>query len=571
MDAETIVRELFGMGPRGVQNVSAAAGGDTRSTSRFQSGFSRGGDSRFGGRGFDPRSAGRGTNPAQPTSRSTSTASSSGPVQVTSDDRTNSLLVKASQEHMKIVEEAIEAIDVSSDELDGARVVKQPGEPYLEVYQLSTADAQEVSKTLTVMFPGSVINEDGRARRLHIHGTPELHQEISAVIRRLDGQGGGIQVAAVPLGRLDAYTATSTLQSLFLADGTSAPTILPDPTGRGLLVKGTADQVTQIKLVLTQMDPSASGGSRQGGNVRSIPLGGRDPIEFMEMLQKVWGTTNSNPIRVVVPADSNPIRDRRVPSFVPERRSDRMERSDDVDRRTDEPHTESKHVPSRPTRHRSPAGSSQARRTTALVSPSAAESDRLRVPPAGLFSVADSPQKNGESAEKPATEKPATEKPATVKPATVKPATVKPAAEKPVAEKPVAEKPVAEKPVVEKPATEEPAKKPVAASNSEAQPAQRSTSPILLSPSAGNLVIMSDDEEALDRLEDLMQQISQAVPVRPQWTVFYLRSADATEAATMLESLFPAVLFPRPLRPAVRDSLAASREACRQWDAAWRT
>ena len=552
MDAETIVRELFGMGPRGVQNVSAAAGGDARSTSRFQSPFSRGGDPRFGGRGSDPRSAGRGGSPDQSTSRSTSTASSSGPVQVTSDDRTNSLLVKGSPANMKIVEEAIKAIDVSSDELDGTRVVQRPGEPYLEVYQLTSADAQEVSKTLTVMFPGSVINEDGRARRLHIHGTPELHEEISAVIRRLDGQGGGVQVAAVPLGRLDAYTATSTLQSLFLADGTSAPTILPDPTGRGLLVKGTSEQVTQIKLVLTQMDPSAGGGAGQGGRVRSIPLGGRDPMELMEMLQKIWGATNSNPIRVVIPSDSNPIRDRRVPSFVPEQRFDEMERSDEIDRRPDEPRTESKDVPSRPTRHRPPARSNQERRTTASASPLTAGGNRLRVTPAGLFSVADSPQTNGASAEtpaaeKPAAEKPATEKPVAEKPAAEKPAAEKPAAEKPAAEKPAAEKPAAEKPAAEKPAAEEPAKEsavtaeeePAAPDDSEAKPARRSTSPILLSPNGGNLVIMSDDEEALDRLEDLIHQMSQAVPVRQQWTVFYLRSADATEAATMLESLFP--------------------------------
>ena len=55
----------------------------------------------------------------------------------------------------------------------------------------------------------------------------------------------------------------------------------------------------------------------------------------------------------------------------------------------------------------------------------------------------------------------------------------------------------------------------------------------------GNLVLISDDEEALDRLEARLQSLMAHMSPKTTWTIFYLRSADATEAALMLERLFP--------------------------------
>ena len=83
-----------------------------------------------------------------------------------------------------------------------------------------------------------------------------------------------------------------------------------------LLVRGTADQVTQIKLLLTQMDPNALLGERQKGTLRSVPLGGRDPDEFSNLLKQFWSTRHANPI-IVVPSETNSIRALRVPSATP--------------------------------------------------------------------------------------------------------------------------------------------------------------------------------------------------------------------------------------------------------------
>ncbi|MBO13766.1 MAG: hypothetical protein CMJ68_23820, partial [Planctomycetaceae bacterium] len=55
----------------------------------------------------------------------------------------------------------------------------------------------------------------------------------------------------------------------------------------------------------------------------------------------------------------------------------------------------------------------------------------------------------------------------------------------------------------------------------------------------GNLVLLSEDEEALDQLEARLQSLMSHMTPKTTWTIFYLRSADATEAAMMIERLFP--------------------------------
>jgi type II secretory pathway component GspD/PulD (secretin) len=53
------------------------------------------------------------------------------------------------------------------------------------------------------------------------------------------------------------------------------------------------------------------------------------------------------------------------------------------------------------------------------------------------------------------------------------------------------------------------------------------------------LMIISQDEQALDELEAMIENVMRAVPPRTTWSIFPLKSADATEAAAMLEQLFP--------------------------------
>jgi hypothetical protein len=65
--------------------------------------------------------------------------------------------------------------------------------------------------------------------------------------------------------------------------------------------------------------------------------------------------------------------------------------------------------------------------------------------------------------------------------------------------------------------------------------------PITMTVLGGDLRLVNPngDSESLDEMEAIIEQLALAIPPRTAWTVYYLRSADVTETATMLEQLFP--------------------------------
>jgi type II secretory pathway component GspD/PulD (secretin) len=475
LDAEIVIRDVFGLQPRNFQNVSAAVTGSSRFGSQQQSRFSR-----------DPRAQ-----PARPVQ--SGAADPNAPVTVAVDERTNSLLITASPADMKIVEEAITSIDV--EPLAGFS--RSSREPYFHVYQLNSADPIEVTKTLNVLFPGTVVNEDGRTRRIHILATPQQHTDIESTIRRLDGGGGGSIVAVIPLGRMDSYTATHSIQSLFLLDGADAPIVQPHPTGNALIVRGSSEQVDQIKLLVAQLEPEGGGGYGGSGNVRTIPLGGRDPNEFVEALERIWNVNGRNRIRTVIPSNRGTIRGQIVPSAVRETAQPIRPVPLDPVGSGASGEGEASLRPARNTHHTSnPFADAQAeladvaaRQVIAELAADTTSDDELEElneqPPIDLnaefdrlFQTLD--RQEAESADGSSTED---------------------------------------------------SPPPAAAAGTGA--------PIAVTISGGNLIIVSDDTDALDRLEDTISQLSQAMPPRTQWTVFYLQSADATSTAQILERLFP--------------------------------
>lgn len=488
-DAEDKVRAMFGL-QRGVESV--AEGGRSRSSGND----SRGGDQRD-----------RDGRPivAVPTATKPK-------VQITSNERTNQLLVTANAAEHKIIEDLLKSIDV--EELPGAVRRPRSREPFLHVYAVKTADPQEVAKTLNVLYPGCVVNEDGRARRIHIFATPTQHEQIERMIKQLDGEGvgGGVSVAVVSTGRMDAMTAVATLQVLYANERDAAPSITPHPAGHGLIVRGTNDQVTQIKMLISQMDPNALKGDPQKGTLRTIPLGGRDPDEFSQMLKQFWGAKNSNPI-IIVPSNSQPVRDQRVPSVTPS---------------FDQPLPRDSARPSRTTSE-SPADTgirkpTSSKRNVPKSDAAPMTQPRAQAGGAKVFTASfldDSSDKKAES-EMPAKPKKKAKKNADkINPNMANPNKAKKANRKSQPAPSTEAKPKAGQPPAEVPATE------------------GSGDPIRVLPSGGNLVITGKDEVALDEMERLIELMLEATPSKPRWTIFYLRSADAGETASMLERLFP--------------------------------
>lgn len=482
-EAERTVRRLFGLNPPVTSTTQPQFGFQQFGGGGFPQfgGFNgfRGGDDRS--RGGDDRGRGGDFQRPQPTVASPSTPSPyAGKIQVTADTRTNHLLITASASLVKVVEDVVKSIDVDT----GEKVVDS-GPAYLKAYVVAGSDANQVAQTLNSVMPGLVVGQDSRSGKIHVQATREEHAQIEKLIQTLAGEASG-SVAVINLTKSDPIQVTNTLRNLF-ANEPKAPTIEADALGRRLLVRGTADQLAQVRVLLQNLgeaglNPQDDAAKVDRGPVRTMNLGGRDPQDVLPLIQKMWSAGGRNPIRVVIPSQPNPIRDRRVPG-AGTIESDPGEPTTRESRPTDstEP-TSRKSVPERS----SPSAQAPRRSSILQVSQSGEGRDdngpRTTLKTSRTEVADDLPQDAADDQQR-------------------------------------------------------------AKGNetTEAAPKQGTDgkAPISMSIVGDDVIISSPDKQALDQLEDMFNTLASALPVRTRWTVFYLRSADATDTAQMLERLFP--------------------------------
>ena len=574
-EASRIVKTLLGVSPT-VPNVSAASGGDRYS--RYRSYRSRSSSS----------SSGSGSSSSQ---ASSATSAASTKVAVAVEPRSNSLLVTATGRQMLVIEAVLESIDSG----EGPAVASGPldTEPRLQVYKVNSADAREVTKTLNALMPGVVVNEDGRAGRIHIFAPPAQQTEVEQLIRQLDGEaaGGARSVAVLPLAQLDPIGAAATLRSLFLTDGEEAPTVEADVIGRRLIVRGTADQLLQVKSLLAQLGEDGSGTvvdrATGSGPIRTLSLGGRDPEEILQMLDRVWSASNGQTLRVIRPGTRDTIQRPDSPtrddSFVPRSLRDPAETYEEA---LPDSETRPDSAADAPPAAASPAGGEPATTLPARPTESLPLRDSLRRRTPQTPSIRSSTTRDYRASRTPApavNSRPETEapkngagqtggdstsahrQPLTTRELTAETAPASSAPVEPVRSTPADEQLAAVFDIstddIDQADEAEPADAATAAasgSQSDPGPQPDVTGParatnasepandpagrpgVTVAVIGDQLVLTSSDEAALDRLERLVDALGRTMPVRDTWSVFYLQAADATETAAILEQLFPA-------------------------------
>lgn len=474
-EAERTVRRLFGLNT--VTQSSQQQQFGFQPFGGFNPGFPGGFGGFRGGDGRDNRDP-RQQQPTTPSAPSTP-SQYAGKIQVTSDPRTNHLLITASASLVKVVEEVVKSIDVDKN-ASGDKIVANDSPAFLKAYVVAGGDVVQVSRTLNSMMPGLVVGEDTKSGKIHVQATREEHVEIEKLIQTLAGEASG-SVAVVNLTKLDPIQATNTLRNLFANDA-RAPMIEADALGRRLLVRGSADQLAQVKIILQQLGesgPTPENPEVDRGRVRTLNSAGRAPDDVLPLLQKMWEAGDRSPIRVVVPSRPNPIRDRRIPSG----------------RKIDDQAPEEEAPPARPIDRPVLDRSSNGKTSSSQKAEPAPEPQRrssiLQVSQSGEGRDSEAPRRPRRSAEG---------------------------------------------------AEQAPKEQTQAPSETEngSEPAQiNGGSAVSVTVVGDEVVISSDDTKALDQFEDMYNALAASMPMRTRWTVFYLRTADATDTAQMLERLFP--------------------------------
>ncbi|WP_437191998.1 secretin N-terminal domain-containing protein [Planctomicrobium sp. SH527] len=504
-DAEAIVRNLLGI-TTGVTNVSSS-----------QEGF-RGGGRDFRGGGGPPggqqppqqQQAARAADPNQP--------------RVTTDLRTNQLLVSAKLSQHLLIEQALKTVDVGGE---ASTFSPTSTRPFLKVYSVNSSDPREVTKTIDALMPGIVVNDDARNGKVHIQASPDQHRQVEMLIAQMDGQGGARQIAVIPLAQLDPLSVSSTIRSMFVKD-TDAPTVEADLLGRQLMIRGSSDQLTQIRTLLNQLGEDGSTQRNSSlDRIRTLQLGGRDPAELLPIIERMWGTKNGSDIRIV------------DPTARPNNRTPAPARPTGMD--------------TPPSRHPLETNATE-RSASPAQQDSVKTSPRRRVPVRNVSQTTTEPASNSETgpekkpeaAEQPATPIPSASSPqsGTTQPGAERsgaaPAGTAPSGTAPAEQKAPAGKltPADEKLFQELEAYLKQAETKQAPPDSKTAPTEPRPG-VNITVVGDELVISSSDPQQLDELQQLLNQAMQAVPPRITWTVFSLRSSDATETAGMLKLLFP--------------------------------
>jgi type II secretory pathway component GspD/PulD (secretin) len=162
-------------------------------------------------------------------------------------------------------------------------------ESSLKSYAAPDGKAESIAKLFQEIFakgPNTKITALS-PQEIVVYGVLDVHM---AVARGLESLRSPMTTATLPLGSVEAAKAIEILRSLY---GSKGPHIVADEERQALLVRGSHEQIAEVKTFLQQF--------QQPGNMRVIKLDKGSASALAEELQKLMKGMRSNPIEIIQP------------------------------------------------------------------------------------------------------------------------------------------------------------------------------------------------------------------------------------------------------------------------------
>jgi type II secretory pathway component GspD/PulD (secretin) len=222
-------------------------------------------------------------------------------VRLSLDPKTEKLVAWALPDQHATIREVLEQLEGRFDPAQA---------PQLEVHSLGAADptsAYQVLSALVAKMPGAKLVNDGQSGQIAAMGSTQDQATIRATIEQL--QANAPELEALPLRVVDPFTAQYSLMRLFgsfRGENRNAPRIDSDSSSQQLFVRGTRQQIDEVKAVLVKMGEthllasSAAGGS--GKRTRTFSMSPRAAAAALSEIERIWPQLRKNPIRVVNPS-----------------------------------------------------------------------------------------------------------------------------------------------------------------------------------------------------------------------------------------------------------------------------
>jgi len=214
---------------------------------------------------------------------------------VSVDDRLNTVLVTGPADKIAQAKTILERID--QPQPGQKPVVKGPAE--LRNYPTATGAAEQVAKWLQDYYKSNstvrIAAVGGNS--VMVYAFPEEHFEIAKLIRGADAKAN--ETTLLPISSRDPDKVATMLKGMFTdAKSGSGPYIEADAANSAVVVRGTAEQVADVKAALAALGES---GAAASGNVRVISLDRGSAAALAAELQRLMGQMRTNPVRVVAP------------------------------------------------------------------------------------------------------------------------------------------------------------------------------------------------------------------------------------------------------------------------------
>jgi len=399
-----------------------------------------------------------------------SNTATDGSIRLATDTLGTKIFLTGKKDTVEKVQKLIAQVDVPGGGLGGSPA----DQLQLEVYPLGTLDPAttlQVMQTLLAGNPDVRLAIDENTGNMIALARGSEHSTVKATLSQM--QRDSKQVEVIQLMVVDPQMAVLSINKLFGGTGETpnpnAPLVDADPLTAQLLVRGTGEQVRQIKDLLMKMgeDPEAALAMRADrGTIRSIPLSGTAAERVLDELEMLWPTVSTSRIRVVRPSSAPAVRGFN-PNTPPVDSPATTGGSSSEDARDDRPNLDSEANHSTGSKFR-------------FVAFEDGDSSESKSKPAPVITTAQAPiQPNGLS-----------------------PSNVQPAPS-----------------------------------------AKSSTKPgeIVIMMGPNGLVIASEDQESLDKLEALIETLSSRYSSSAEYSVYYLRYVKADVAAQMLQSILTGV------------------------------
>ena len=230
-----------------------------------------------------------------------------GSLRLSIDPTGKKILASGKADELARIGEIIKKVDVPA-ETDGNTVIEFP---QLIVYPISDADPETIYNIVLTLFEADDnvrLATDPVSGKLIAECLPSQHATIRATLDEMQKDGREFDV--IPLDYVDAQTAVISINKVYGIiegeDNPKAPIVTADTFSSSLIVRGTADQIADIKTLLNKMgeDGAMLGGMSTASNVRMLDLTGREAQMALEQAALIWPTLRGNKIRSVTPSNA---------------------------------------------------------------------------------------------------------------------------------------------------------------------------------------------------------------------------------------------------------------------------